>query len=176
MKFKYDKKMDQECWERIIQIKEMYEHKFPDRFNITSEMIRKAKQSVDWFEKEWNNANIDFDTGIKKIFGSKFPNIICYINTSSYSMDKYPNYISVSMNRKDPVTTVVHEASHYMFRQCFPDIPDIENIKEIITVINNDVFGVKDFGWKIHQKQREKALEIWKATNSIKQVCQKLLL
>lgn len=170
--FKYNNKIDIECWERITKTNEIFGHKFPDDYIITKDMITEAEKAVVIFSKEWGDRDIGKE--IKEIFGKEMPDITCYINTSPYSMDKYPEYISISMNRKKPTISILHEVSHYMFRDRFPNTPDIENVKEIITVINNDVFKVKDYGWKIFKEQRGRALKVWQETKDIEKVIKQI--
>ena len=43
-------------------------------------------------------------------------------------------------------------------------------IKEIITVINNEVFGVHDIGWKVFEKERKKVYVKWEKTHDIDKV------
>jgi hypothetical protein len=173
MNFKYDRKIDIECWKRIIKANDTFgkwfNTIFPTEYKITSEMEQRAIRAVKIFQEEWQKSDIDFDEGMIKIFGEKFPDIICYVNTSSYSMDA-PNYISISMERKDPVRTILHEINHFMFRKFFPNTSRIEEVKEIITVINNDVFGVKDNGWRVFKEQREAAFKVWMKKKDVKSV------
>lgn len=170
MKFKYNKKIDQKCWKRIIKVGKMFGHRFPDSFNVTKRDIIRAKKQVKYFQRIWEKNEKVFYEIIKKIYGYPFPKkMICYINTSPYSMDDLKkNYISVSMYRntqKKIISTIIHEASHFMFRKYYTSFcrrigcsqDNIEQIKEIITVINNVEFNnVNDYGWKIHQKMRKK--------------------
>lgn len=188
IKIKYNLIKDKECWKRIIQSKEMFGHKFPSSFNITQKDIKKAKKQVKYFQEVWDKKEKEFYKEIGKIYGHPFPKeMICYVNTSLYSMDNYEKgYISVSMYRGVPekiISTIIHEASHFMFRKhyvsfcrsisCSQD--DIENIKEIVTVINNIEFkGVKDYGWKIHKRIRGKTKKIWQRTHDIKQVIKEI--
>lgn len=162
----------------------MFGHKFPENFDITQKNINNAKKQVKYFQKIWSDNEKDFHRGIKKIYKHSFPEeITCYINTSPYSMDDYENgYIAVSMYRRTPkeiISTVIHEASHFMFRKYYTDFcrsigcsrDNIEQIKEVITIINNAEFkNINDYGWKIHQKIRKKAQKIWLKTHDIKKV------
>jgi esterase/lipase len=188
IEFKYNKKIDERCWKRIIQTKEMFGHKFPSSFNITQKDINKAKKQIKYFQRIWKKNEKEFYKGIKKIYRYHFPKkMICYINTSPYSMDDYEKgYISISMYRDTPekiVSTIIHEASHFMFRKHYTDFcysincnqNDIENIKEIVTVINNTEFkNVRDYGWKIHQRIRKKTKKIWQETHDIKKVIKEI--
>ncbi|MBU0999203.1 hypothetical protein KKG24_02750 [Patescibacteria group bacterium] len=185
IKFKYNKNIDKECWNRIIRAKEMFGHKFPKSFNIKKKDIKKAKEKTKEFQKIWNKNKTGFQKGVKKIYGHSFPRkIVCYVNTSPYSMDNFKkNYISISMYRKDVVSTVIHEASHFMFKKYYTRFchsigcnqNDIEEIKEIMTVINNVEFkDVNDYGWRIHQKIREKAKKTWQETHNIRKVIKRI--
>lgn len=177
MIFKYNKKIDKECWERIIKANNLFGQRFPKTYRITGEMEKEARSKVIKFKKEWDEKLFDFSGGMKKIFGAIFPNnITCYINTTPYSMDNYPFYISVSMKRKDPNASICHEASHFMLKKYFKDIKNVEEVKEIITVINYDVFKVKDPSWSIFKQQREKAFEVWKKTKNLKNVLKSITL
>lgn len=186
--FKYNTTKDKECWKRIIKAGIMFDHKFPTSFNIDSDRVVKAKKLVSVFNKIINDQKKqkDFKKGIKKIYKYNFPdNFICYINTSPYSMD-CSEYISISVDRDEPVkiySTFVHEACHYIFRKYYTNFcysigytdQDIENVKEIITVINNIEFeGVRDSGWRIHQTARKKAKKIWQETFEIKEVIKQI--
>jgi hypothetical protein len=183
--FKYDKKIDQECWDRLIEAENLFGHSFPKSFNILDSDIQQAIKKEEEFKKVWEDCNINLNEGINKIYRFDPPKkLICYINTSDYSMDNYEKgYISVSMRRDTPekmVTTIVHEISHFIFREYYIkfcldigcSLDEIENIKEIITVINNIVFnGVKDDHWEnIHALYRKNALQVWEDTFDIKKV------
>jgi hypothetical protein len=181
--FKYNKKIDEECWNRIIKAQSMFGHDFPTAFSISEEDVVETKNKTNEFQKIWDtyNKKHDFNKGIKKIYQHHFSkNLICYINTSPYSMDNFAkNYISISMRRDTPqkiITTTIHEASHFIFRKYYTDFcrkiscgeEDIENIKEIITAINNFVFPcISDSGWKTHSDFREKIIKIWQKTKNI---------
>lgn len=182
--FKYDKKIDEECWNRITQAQNMFGHNFPSSFIISEKDIAEAENKTREFQKIWDDYDqkFNFNKGIKEIYKYDFPRgIICYINTSPYSMDNFAkNYISISIKRDTPqkmITTIIHEASHFIFRKYYTDFcheisctnEDIENIKEIITVINNAVFpNITDCGWKTHADYRKKILETWQENKDIK--------
>lgn len=183
--FRYDKKIDEECWDRLIRAGNLFGHSFPTSFDILGDDVREAIKKGKEFGKVWKDSNTNLVEGIRKIYGFNPPEeLVCYINTSDYSMDNYEKgYVSVSTRCNTPekiITTVVHEISHFVFRKnytkfcldigCSSD--DIENIKEIITVINNAVFKkVKDNHWGIiHAPYRENALKVWEDTFDIKKV------
>lgn len=123
-----------------------------------------------------------------KIFRHEFPpRMPCYINTSPYSMDRYrKGYISISTERDTPeriISSIIHEASHFMFwkyeaafcRRLGLRPREIDEVKEVLTVINNVVFsGVQDVGWRVHAQQRAAALKKWQQTEDIRAVIEDL--
>lgn len=160
MKFIYSKTIDKECWNRIKKMPVIFGVKidyavFPD-----------FKKAIRVFKKQWTPAvEKEFLKGMARIFGRPFPVVTCYVNTTKYSMDKYPSYISISASRtaENFITAVCHEANHYMFRKCFPKTKNMEVAKEIFTVINNIYFQkimkTPDRGYQKHWKQRYNFLE-----------------
>lgn len=178
----YNKNKDIECWKRLIESGSMFGLVFPEKIAISNEKIILAKKKIDNFQLIWDNYS-DFDEGIKKIYKHNPPkSLLCYINTTGFSMDSYPDYISISATRdteKKVITTLIHELSHFMFRKYFVDFcysigcskKDIEEIKEIVTIINNDVFDkIEDRGYEVHDFYREKAQKAWKDGFDMEQI------
>lgn len=171
--FRYSRKIDKECWNRIINAKIMFGHQFPSSFSIKKENIKEAKRKVKYFQKIWRWHEVDFRKGIRKIFRHNFPSkMVCYINTSNYSMDNFDKgYISISFKRETStqvISSIAHESSHFMYKKYYGRD---ENIKEVITIINNvEIKGVEDRGWEIFEKERIKALKVWKRTKDIREV------
>lgn len=180
--FNYNKRIDKECWRRIVKAGSMFGNEFPKSFDISKKDINKAQEMVLELKKIWHGKSSDFNKGIKKIYGYHFPkNIKCFVNTSPCSMDNFKSgYISISITRDTPekmIGTIIHEACHFVFRKYFTDFcyeknctnDDIENIKEILTIINNDVFNnINDCGYKIHKSLRSRALRYWRGGKNLK--------
>ncbi len=182
--FKYDKSIDEECWGRIIKAGNLFGHDFPKTFFISENDILTAQEKAIEYQIIWNNYSHNFNANLKKIYKYDFPAAVaCYINSSPYSMDNYAsNYISISMKlatEEKIVSTIIHEACHFLFRKYYIEFcgslgcseNEIEEIKEVITVVNNVVFPkVHDYGWKIHHDIREKVLVLWKRNEDIEKI------
>lgn len=165
MKFVYDKRIDIECQERLSSHNSIFgQEKKIGVFPVDDKILK--------------NFNLIWTTEIEKVFNNKLLQIFgidlpsdftCYINSTPYSMD-INNGISVSASTETPIRTICHETNHYMFRRSsykdkyFPNI-DIEDAKEIFTVINNfyfqDIMENQDLGWKKFWKDRFNFLKIW---------------
>lgn len=146
----------------------MFDHDFPKQYEITEVMVAQARDAAKKYQNMWDFKKFDFQEGMVKIFGRPFPDSIpVYINSSPYSMDKYPDYISISMQRDNPLASICHEASHFMLRKYFPNVGNFEEVKEILTVINYDVFDVKDIGWKTHKEIRSRTYKKWTETKDL---------
>lgn len=179
MDFKYDEIIDRKCWERIIKegayYGKMFNIIFPRCYSITAAMQGKAKIKVKEFAQEWvdTGQEVKITRAMFETFKQDIPDFFCYINTSPYSMDSYPDFISISMERKDFIASVWHETNHYMLRKCFPKLANIEKIKEIVSVINYS-WGIKDVGWSIFKEARKKAFTVWHETKDINTVIQSI--
>lgn len=165
MKFKYDVKIDKQCWKRINACKFIFGEK------KRTQVYPVNQNTVKNFKKIWT-PKIDkkFREGIYRIFKIEFPkDFICYINSTPYSMD-IKGGISISASTNTPIRTICHESNHYMFRKSnykkiyFPKY-NIEDAKEIFTVVNNIYFQSimenQDIGWKKFWKKRYKLLIRW---------------
>lgn len=183
--FKYNKKADEECWNRLIEAKSMFGMEFPRSFNITEKDIKIAEKKAKEFQNIWDKNCSDFDEGIKRIYNHNFPaEIMCFVNTTPYSMDCYEKrYISVSKDHGKTeeffLMVVIHEASHFVFRKYYQDFcfsigcsnKEVEDIKEILTVINNKIFkNINDSGYEVHKDLREKALLMWEKGADLKAI------
>lgn len=181
--FKYDKKINGNYWKHLITVGTKFGHKFPKTFKIEKSDAITAEKTAIKFQEIWNKYEKTFRENFYTIYNCDFPrDMKCYINTSPYSMfnvDK--NYISISMMRtcNNFISTVLHEANHFIFIKYYSDFcrsidcssEDISEIKEIVTIINNDVFSpMEDSGWELYQKYRERALVVWKKNKDIKKV------
>ncbi|MEI7480568.1 MAG: hypothetical protein WCJ59_02975 [bacterium] len=169
MKFIYNAKIDKKCTDDVNAQEHIFgEEKKTGVFPVTDDTVN-SLGSV------WT-PEIDekFKKGIHKIFKVDFPtDFTCYINSTPYSMD-IPQGISVSASTKTPIRTICHETSHFMFRKSkykdlyFPNI-DIEDAKEIFTIINNlyfkDIMEAQDLGWKNFWRDRYTFIEKWIKTN-----------
>lgn len=170
----------------MIEAKTMFGMNFPERFKIGIKEAEQAKQKVVEFSKIWSdfNRNSNVQKKLRDIYGFDHGVVIaCFINTSPYSMDNYQKgYISVSIRRdtsQKMIGTVIHELSHFLFRKHYTDFcrkisctnDEIEDIKEILTVINNDVFPtINDKGYEVHQNLRKNALEMWRNKKNIQSI------
>ncbi|MDD4901481.1 MAG: hypothetical protein PHS62_05310 [Patescibacteria group bacterium] len=165
MKFIYDKKVDQECQKRLDACNLIFgEKKKTEVYLVDEGTIKK-------FKKIWTfKIDKKFRQEIYKIFKTKLPkNFTCYINSTPYSMDTARG-ISISASTSTPIKTICHETNHFMFRKSeykkiyFPK-HDIENAKEIFTIINNiyfqNIMESQDVGWKIFWKERYVFLTHW---------------
>lgn len=165
MKFEYDIKIDKQCWKSINACKFIFgEKKRTQVYPVNKDIIKK-------FKKIWSpEVEKEFRKGIYQIFGTELPkNFICYINSTPYSMD-IKEGISISASTKTPIRTICHEVNHYMFRKSnykkiYFSRYDIEDAKEIFTIINNiyfqDIIENQDIGWKKFWKERYKFLFTW---------------
>jgi len=181
--FKYNKKIDEENWKRVIKNGIKYGHKFPTSYEITQADIFKATKKVIEFQEIWNKYEEIFREKIIIIYKYDFPkNMDCFINSSPYSsFNPVKNYLSISMlcERNRLVPKVLHESSHFLFRKYYDDFcfsigctkEDIDKIKEFVTIINDVIFyPMQDGGWEAHKEYRQRALKVWYKTNNIKEV------
>lgn len=165
MEFIYDKKIDEECKSQLDSCILIFdETKKSDVFPVTEDIIKNIKQQ--WTPK----INKLFLKGIKEIFGVDLPeDFKCYINSTPYSMD-LDNGVAITASSKTPIRSICHEVNHYLFRKSvypskfFPDL-DIEDSKEIFTVVNNlyfqEIMEGQDVGWKKFWKARFRFLKTW---------------
>lgn len=189
MPFKYNKNIDERCWRRIIKAKKLFGHTFPNKFDISETKIKAAQQKIKYFQKIWQKYDQEILNGLKKIYKYPCPtDLSIFINTSPYSMDGYPaRYISVSMMRAGTtqriISSVSHELSHFLFRQHYTKFcrnlgstkNEIEEIKEILTVINNiEIAEVLDKGWPVHSNLRKLTTRYWLTKPDIKSVIENL--
>ena len=165
MKFIYDEKVDKRCKEEVNACELIFgEEKKIGVFPVNEEIIRK-------FELIWTPKIEEiFSNRMHQIFGNDLPkDFICFLNSTPYSMD-IEEGISISVSTQTPIRVICHEANHYMFRKSiykdkyFPKI-DIEEAKEIFTIINNiyfqDIMENQDIGWKKFWKDRFNFLKVW---------------
>jgi len=90
IKFQYNKKMDQRCWQRVIDAGTIFGTKAPKFSNINDNKVKQAIAKAKIFQKEFDSTEKKFRESIKKIFGKPFPeNMNVFINTTPYSMDDY---------------------------------------------------------------------------------------
>ena len=168
--FTYNKQIDKECWRRLFDIKKAHGVMFPKTYTVTKQDIKEAKNVVIHLNYLLSDKMEDIKKGMYKIFKVEVPDLKYYVTTAHYSMDKYPDYIAISKDRKNLLTSILHELNHFMLQKTFPDILHTEETKEIIEVVNIDVFGIKDTGWPMYKEQRSKTLAIWKETFDIEKV------
>ena len=132
----------------------------------------------------------NFRKNIKVVFGLSFPkNMDVFINTTPYSMDDYQHKrICISYERSHNfITSFLHEANHYTFRRKYEKIckdkgfsqEAVENIKEILTVINNiafsDIMKTSDFGWEKHKMIRRQVYQDFEKNRNFKKTLDNLL-
>jgi hypothetical protein len=171
MRFEYNNKIDKKCWEVVNATDLIFgESKKTQVYPVNKELVNE-------FKKLWHkDIEESFDKGMCQIFGKEFPkDFVCYINSTPYSMDLEEG-ISISASTKAPIRTICHEANHYMFRKStYRDIyfskHDIEDAKEIFTIINNiyfqDIMEDQDIGWNKFWKERYGFLNSWKKYETI---------
>lgn len=165
MKIIYDKKVDDNCWKRLENTDLIFgEKKRTTRNNVDNKILN-------YFNQQWTKEiELKYKDGFKKIFNLEFPDeFMIYVNSSSYSMD-LEDGISISASTETLIRTICHETSHFLFRRSdfaniyFPE-KDIEEAKEIFTIINNiyfrDIMENQDTGWKKFWKERYEFLTRW---------------
>lgn len=186
--FKYNKKIDEHCWKRIVKTKKLFGHSFPTKFSISKAKIINAKEMGSRFQKIWKEHGKKILNGIKTIYKYPCPKkLSVFVNTSPYSMDGYPSeYISISMTAKKSrraISSISHELSHFVFRKKFAKFcrnlgcaqNETEEIKEILTVINNvEIPGVLDRGWPKHSSLRKWTKKHWLKNPNIKLIIKDL--
>lgn len=182
--FKYHKSIDKRCWHRLILAKSMFGRKFPSAYKITSRNSEEAKSRLSEFSNIWKPVEKQLLKGLAKIYSkAKIPTYInCYLNTSPYSMDDYQKgYISITARLKNPKKIreiITHELAHFLFRQAYAKYAlkigytkkQLENLKEILTILHKPTLGLNDAGYDIHKTQRTMALKLWEQRNNLEQV------
>ncbi|OGY93724.1 MAG: hypothetical protein A2406_04120 [Candidatus Komeilibacteria bacterium RIFOXYC1_FULL_37_11] len=170
MKFVYDKKIDNECHQRINARDDIFGEKIKkDIYPVSDEIVQQ-------FSNKWTSEiEGSFEKGIFEIFNKHIPkDFICYIISSPYSMDIKEGIAISASSLGAMIRMICHEANHYMFRQSnyrdkyFPNM-DIEDAKEIFTIVNNiyfkDIMETPDNGWKKFWSQRKGFLQKWQSNN-----------
>jgi hypothetical protein len=165
MRFLYDKATDKKCNEALAASEFIFDQeKKTGNFPVDSGVIKK-------FELLWTTKiEKEFQDNLYKIFRDNVPrDFTCYINSSPYSMD-LENGISVTASTQTPIRAICHEVNHYLFRKSlykdkyFPSF-DIEDAKEIFTIVNNlyfkNIMENQDIGWKKFWKDRYTFLNTW---------------
>lgn len=179
--FLYDRQIDQECWERLLREGPYYSTllgvSMPQAYSITPAMEERARSRAIAYTQEWIAGGQDqiLAQAMQEIFQQPMPAVPWYVNTSPYSMDWYPRYLTISMERDQCVASVWHEMNHFMLRHCFPRLERIEEIKEVVSVVNYS-WGVRDVGWPIFKEQRKQAFTAWQETHDIQVVIQSIKL
>lgn len=149
------------------------------KVDITSKKVNEAKAKIPKFYKEIFPHWTSIKKNLSLVFKINITDIPIFINTSPFSMDNFSDkYICISYQREDNfITSVLHELNHYIFRKKFQDQLEkskmsqskIEDLKEVVTVINNVIFKsilkVPDFGWEKHQKDRLKFKRLFLKNN-----------
>ena len=157
---------------------------FPVKFRITEHKKKECKFQAIEFKKYWQPSEKYFYKGLLKIYSkAKIPSrLICYLNSSPYSMDDFEKgCISVSYKFKTPdkvKRVVAHELAHFLFRQAYTKYSlkvgysetQLEDLKEILTVLHKPVLGLDDKGYKVHAKQRTQALKLWSKYHNLEKV------
>ncbi len=185
--FFYNKKFDEDNWDRLIKNGKKYGHQFPSSYLISDSDIVRAKERVVEYQLLWDKYDDIFRDKIPIIYKHNFPrNCTFFVNTSPYSsFNVEKKYLSISMMREENrfIPTMIHEASHFLFQKYYIEFcysigcsyEEIDKIKEFITIITNDVFSpMQDVGWNDHEKYRKEALKIWKDRRNLKDVIQHL--
>lgn len=186
-KFKYNRKIDEANWERLVHNGKKFGHEFPSTYCLTKNNIDKAKKKVPEFQALWDKYDNAFLDKIPNLYDyNPSEDIICYVNSSPYSsFNPAKNYLSISWQCQSNrlVPSVLHEVNHLLFYKNYWNfclaincsLSEIDIIKEIITVINDQVFyPMQDNGWKKYSSYRRETLLIWKRTKNMKMVIQRL--
>ncbi len=181
--FKYNQKIDEEYQKHLAILGTKFGHTFSGDFKIKESNIIEAKRKVGEFQKTWNEYEDTFREKFPAIYNYNFPEVMdCYVNTSPYSMVSLEkNYLSISVQREGStfLASVLHEANHFIFIRYYSDFcrsigcssKDIDEMKEFLTVINNDVFyPIQDCGWEVYREYRDRVLVLWKKNKDIKEV------
>jgi hypothetical protein len=165
MKFIYNKNIDKKCHKILSNHDYIFgQEKKTGVFPVDDRVIEK-------FNSIWTS-EIEgvFNKKLLEIFGINLPkDFVCYINSTPYSMDM-KDCICMSASTETPIRVICHEANHFLFRKSiyknkyFSDL-DIEEAKEIFTIVNNIYFQQimenQDLGWKKFWKDRFNFLKVW---------------
>lgn len=178
--FKYNKKIDQNIWKNLITNGNKFGHQFPSDYKIFEKDITEAKLKIFEFQSLWHKYQNIFQNKCPKEFRSYLPMpIICFVNTSPYSsFDIKAKTISISFKQKSnrAIPSILHELNHYYFMSAYTkycislncSYDEINEIKEIMTVINNDLFSpMEDPYWKKYEQSRKKVLAVWRKSKNI---------
>jgi hypothetical protein len=183
MIFEYNRKANIEIWNETMGAKEMFGMKFPNTFSVTPKDEEQAKKIATKFATFWDKDE-EMKEKIFKIYGYKIPDkkLVCYINTSRWSsVGPKTKYISLSMLMPIEYVppTIVHEFSHVAFyikwgefcRKIGYTENGVEELKEVLTVINNIEFkDLIDRGYKVHKEFREIVKNIWLSGKNLKEI------
>lgn len=169
--FKYNKQIDNKVWKEITSAGTMFGFEFPKTINISENDIKLAQRMSKKYSKWFKIKENEIRKALYKIYQNNLPaKFICYITTSKFSTT-YKNNPVVSMHRNNKIkfyTSIAHELAHVLYYKYYGKD---ENLKEVLTVINNiEILDIDDEGWPIFQKQREKALKIWIKTRNLNEV------
>ena len=182
MNFKYDLQINKNYWKYIVKNKGMFGLKFPDKVLITKEEEKLATTKLLEFLNIWNRDE-EIRSTILRIYEYKLPKTLnCYIVTTKTSaVDIEKESILLSMHApvdKIPMV-IIHEFSHIAFLKRWKDYcqkigytqKGIQNLKEILTVINNTEYkDIEDRGYSIHQEARKLTEELWQKSKSLSTV------
>lgn len=181
--FKYDNKIDDDNWERILNNGVGFDKRTLDDLKNFKRDIALCAKMVPEFESVWRVYENKFLQKIGVIYSEQMPSKMhCYINSSPYSyFNINDNFISISAHTKKNriIPSMLHEINHWFFKKFYTDYcitlgyasQDIDLLKEILTAINDDVFWpMQDGYWEGDERYRFYALEIWKNTKDIKSV------
>lgn len=168
MKIYYSKEIDKKIHEEVNtkgkKLSRLFGYDFP-KVILDKEKAAIARQLA-------NDKNNQIDKKraaqiMSEIYKKKLPQLTLYINTTPFSTWNTKNkYISISIDRFPTkiFSSFCHELNHFIYDLVYKTrkYEDTE-IKETITILN-EVFGIKDNGWKIFEKQRNKVLEYFQKT------------
>lgn len=106
------------------------------------------------------------------IFKRNFPKVSIFINITPFSTwNTKKCYISLSVDRfPDKIlSSLCHEANHFMYDEIFGSGKYEDTcVKESLTILQ-ELFGVRDYGWKTFEKQRGEIVSFFKKNQDIHQ-------
>lgn len=104
------------------------------------------------------------------IFGNRPPSVRILFNTTPFSTwNTEKKYVSISFQRypNKVFSSFCHELNHYMYDIIFgTEKYEETEQKETMTVLN-ELFNVKDYGWKMFDVKRKEVLDAFKKGENI---------
>lgn len=177
MKFTFKKELDKKCWDEYLEFLKINGSVWgitaSNDQTVTEDVARSiaTSYSINWTQ-EIHKQVCDFFSDIFKynIPSYKFEFYVTTIPFSTYSENE--GWIAIATKTKDSRSTICHEISHKYFYESLGvklDFEEYNEIKEYLTVINNDLnkLNIFDIGYPQHKEVRDQIYKIWKETKSI---------